>query len=159
MVTQVATNFSPLADLVSYIDTDSISFLDVSSRDEAITELVEDFAEKRGLDGQKEFLKAILEREAIASTGIGMGVAIPHAKLPIYNEFFIKIGILKRGVNWDSMDKLPVKLIILVGGPDDKQTHYLKLLSQLTLYLRDEETRKKLLTLTAPEQIIQIFQS
>lgn len=159
MVTQVITNITSLSEIASYFSIDSISFLDVSSRDEAIIQLVENLAQKKGLQGKDEFLQAVLDREKIASTGIGMGVAIPHAKLSIYNDFFITVGILKNGIHWDSMDHLPVKLILLIGGPDDKQTHYLKLLSQLTLHLRNEETRKKLLTLTAPEQIIQIFQS
>ncbi len=159
LVTQVKTKSTSIADIASYIDKDAISFIEADSRDDAIKQLIDKLAENRNLICKDEFLDATLKREKIASTGIGMSVAIPHAKLPIYNDFFISVGILKEGVNWGSIDRIPVKLIFLIGGPDDKQTHYLKLLSQLTLYLRNEEIRKKLLTLTVPEQIIQIFQS
>lgn len=157
--TQVSTSTGTLSDIASCIQQDAVIFLEASSRNEAISMLIEKLSESKNLIAKDEFHQAILEREKVASTGIGRGVAMPHAKLPVYNEFFIAIGVLKDPVNWDSMDGLPVKLIFLIGGPDDKQTHYLKLLSQLTLYLRDEERRKKLLTLTAPEQIIKVFQS
>ncbi len=138
---------------------ESVAFLEATSRDEAIKELIQRLSQDHNLVNEEEFLNAIMQREKIASTGIGVGVAVPHAKLPIYDDFFIAVGILKQGIDWGAMDELPVKLIFLIGGPDDKQTQYLNLLSQLTLYLRDEEVRKKLLTLTAPEQMIQIFQT
>jgi len=71
----------------------------------------------------------MLEREKIVSTGIGMGVAIPHAKLTSVEDFFIAIGILSKGVQWNALDGGPVRLIFMIGGPDDKQTAYLQILS------------------------------
>ena len=109
------------------------------------------------LKDKQLFYQAILERERIVSTGIGMGVAIPHAKLSGYPHFFIAIGIHYKGIAWDSIDGLPVRLIFLIGGPDDKQTEYLQLLSHLTLAIKDEEVRKKMLQLSRPEDIIALF--
>ena len=157
--TRVKDKHSLEEDISSYIENGVVSFIEAANRDEAIQKLVQNLDEKRPLYQKDEFLKAVLKREEMASTGIGKGIAIPHAKLSIYNEFFLSVGILEEGIEWGALDRIPVKLIFLIGGPDDKQSHYLKLLSQLTLYLRDEERRKKLLTLTAPEQMIQFFQS
>lgn len=103
------------------------------------------------------FYQAILDREHIVSTGIGMGVAIPHAKLAAYRNFFIAIAILQKGVNWNALDDVPVRLIFMIGGPDYKQTEYLQILSAITLAIRDEERRKKILTLNSKEAIMQLF--
>lgn len=140
-----------------YLNPDLIIFMDCTSRDEALQKLI-DILEKKGKLKEKEsFYQAITDREKIISTGIGMGVAIPHAKLPEYDDFFIAIGIIKTGLQWDSLDGAPVRLIFLIGGPDDKQTEYLQILSCLTVALKDEERRKKMLTLNSEEAIIKLF--
>lgn len=146
------------SDVASFIDPAAIKFLESKDRNAAILELVNSLDNVYRLGDKNAFYNAVLEREKVASTGIGMGVAIPHAKLSIYDDFFIAVGILKEGINWNSMDKQDVKLIFLIGGPDDKQCCYLNLLSQLTLCLRDEDVRKKILSFTNPEQIIEVFQ-
>lgn len=88
-----------------------------------------------------------------------MGVAIPHAKLPGYDDFFISIGILQKGVDWHALDGAPVRLIFMIGGPDDKQTEYLRILSSLTYTLKNEELRKKILTLNSPEAIMELLRA
>jgi PTS system nitrogen regulatory IIA component len=141
-----------------YLDPDLVSFLDVEARDDALEAMIEVVDATGRLEDKEAFLKAIMGREAIVSTGIGMGVAIPHAKLPGYEDFFIAIGISRHGLDWDSVDETPVRLIFMIGGPDDRQTDYLQILSRLTQALKDDTTRKKLINLTAPEEIITLFE-
>lgn len=114
-------------------------------------------AENGTLENPQTFKTAIIEREKIVTTGIGMGVAIPHAKLPGYDNFFIAVAVLGKGVDWKALDGGPVRLVFLIGGPDDKQTEYLQILSALTLALKDEERRKKLLATHQPEEVIALF--
>ncbi|MBA3958751.1 MAG: PTS sugar transporter subunit IIA [Parachlamydiaceae bacterium] len=140
-----------------YFDPQLVLFLEASTRDSALQSLVSQLDTCGKLKSASEFYHAIVEREKIVSTGIGMGVAIPHAKLPEYKDFFIAIAILQRGVDWNSLDGVPVKLIFMIGGPDNKQTEYLQILSSLTTALKDEERRKKLLTLNSPAAIIGLF--
>lgn len=142
-----------------YLSPDLVAFLDVANRDEALKKLVELAAAKGKLLDKDEFYQAILEREKIVSTGIGMGIAIPHAKLAGYDDFFIIIGILPKGVDWHAMDGSPVRLIFLIAGPDDKQTQYLQLLSALTVAIKDEEKRKALLLEKSPEKIVELFKA
>lgn len=141
-----------------YLDEKRIAFLGVESRDEALSALIEILYATGKISSKEEFFQALMNRESIVSTGIGMGVAIPHAKLPFFNDFFIAIGILTKGVDWNSLDQAPVRLVIMIGGPDDKQTEYLQILSTLTIALKDEEIRKKILTLKSPKAIIELFQ-
>lgn len=140
-----------------YIHPKFITFLDVETRDEAIQSMVEVFALTGKIPDKGALFNAIVDREEIVSTGIGMGVALPHAKLPEYDDFFIGIGILSKGVDWNSLDGAPVRIVFLIGGPDDKQTEYLQILSRLTVAIKDEEKRKKMLTLKSPEAIVELF--
>lgn len=140
-----------------YLDPRLVVFLDADSRDEAIKTMVEQIYSAGKLQEQTSFYEAIIDREKIVSTGIGMGAAIPHAKLASYNDFFIAIGVLRKGLDWKALDGAPVRVIFLIGGPDDKQTEYLQILSSLTQAIKDEQIRKKMLTLNSPQDIIDLF--
>jgi nitrogen PTS system EIIA component len=143
--------------IFNYLDQNLIFFLDAKTKEEALHTLVDAAVRVRALPEADRFYKAILEREKIVSTGIGMGVAIPHAKLPSYNEFFIAVGVLHKGIDWNALDGAFVRLIFLIGGPDDKQNEYLKILSSLTITLRDEDLRKKLQMSKSVDEVLSIF--
>lgn len=140
------------------MDSKLVAFLDASNRSDAIQQLTDLLYKEGKIDDKERFLKAIFNREKIISTGIGMGVAIPHARLPCYSSFFLAIGILKMGVDWEALDGAPVRLIFLVGGPDDRQTEYLQILSSLTLAIRSEQKRKKILHAHEAREIISCFE-
>jgi len=141
-----------------YLTPKMVSFLDDASRDEVIHSLVKTLGNEKKIQDEEALFNAIIEREKIVTTGIGMGVAIPHAKLQEYHDFFIAIGILQNGVDWSSLDNHPVRLVFLIGGPDDKQTEYLQILSSLTLAVKDEERRKKILNAKSAEEVVKLFE-
>jgi PTS system nitrogen regulatory IIA component len=145
--------------IASYLDAELVIFLDADTREETLNVLVDMLDAKGKLKDKEAFLEAVVAREKLVSTGIGMGVAIPHAKLSSYDDFFIAIGILKKGVDWDSLDAAPVRIVFMIGGPDDKQTEYLQILSRLTFALKDEIRRKKMLQLSLQEEIVGLFDS
>lgn len=142
-----------------YMNPNLVAFLSVEGRDEAICAMVDLINAAGKLSDKKTFYQAIMDREKVVSTGIGMGVAIPHAKLPEYDDFFIAVAILEKGVDWKALDHAPIRIIFMIGGPDDKQTEYLQILSSLTMTLKDEERRKKMLTLNSPDAIIALFEA
>ena len=142
----------------NYLDERLVVFLDVHTRNEALQKLVDVLNATGKLHDKESFYHAILEREKIVSTGIGIGVAIPHAKLSTYKDFFIAIGIQKsQGIEWNALDGSPVRIIFMIGGPDNRQTQYLQILSQLTLSIKDEERRKKLLKARSAREVLEIF--
>lgn len=146
--------------IFSLLDARLISFLDVGTRDEAIDSLISLLQTAGKLtDSEKiAFRQAIFLRENLVSTGIGMGVAIPHAKLSGFPDFFIAIGIqTKSGIDWNALDKIPVRIIFLIGGPDNRQSEYLQILSQLTSAIKHVELRKSLLKSELPQQVLQLF--
>lgn len=143
--------------IYKYLDPKFISLISAESRDEALHAMVDNLYNHGVVKDNQIFFHAILEREKVVSTGIGMGVAIPHAKLAGYNDFFMGVGILQKGVDWNSFDGSPVRIIFMIGGPDDKQTEYLQILSGLTMAIKDEDKRRKMLTLNSPEAIMSLF--
>jgi len=140
-----------------YLDPHLVVLMNPKTRDEALNCLIDVLNKQNKLKDGEAFFNSIIEREKVVSTGIGMGVAIPHAKLPNYNEFFIAVGVLQKGVDWRALDGAPVRIIFMIGGPDDKQTEYLQILSSLTTAIKDETRRKKILTLNSPEKIVELF--
>lgn len=145
--------------LSDYIDEKLILFLGESSQEEALNSLIELLDKEEKLRDKQDFYTAIVDREKIVSTGIGIGVAIPHAKSAVYEDFFVAIGIQKdEGIDWNSLDSLPVRLIFMIGGPEDKQTEYLNILSMITGAIKDEERRKRLLKAENAQEIVAIFE-
>ncbi|NGX31042.1 MAG: PTS system mannose-specific EIIBCA component [Chlamydiae bacterium] len=144
--------------IVDFLSLDLICHLELKNRDDIIEYLVKQAHSHQKLQDFASFEKAVFEREKLVSTGIGLEVAIPHAKLKEQDKFFIAIGILKEGVEWDALDKLPVRIIFLIGGPENSQTEYLKILSSLTLAIKDEEKRKKILSSKTPTEVYRLFE-
>lgn len=141
-----------------YLEQSLIEFLDVSTRNEAIDALIDLLDEAGKLPNHELFRKAIFDREELVSTGIGMGVAVPHAKLKGFNDFFIAVGVQqKKGIEWNAIDKAPVRLVFLIGGPDDRQSEYLKILSQLTVAIKDPNLRKELMKASTPDEVCDAF--
>lgn len=144
-----------------YLEERSVIFLDesVQTKEEALNCLVDILNKAYKLHDSEGFRKAIFERESLNSTGISLGVAIPHTKLPGYEDFFIAIGIQSQhpGIEWKAIDGLPVQIIFMIGGPDNDQTKYLKILSSLTTAIKDPERRKALLKSTSAQQVIDLF--
>lgn len=142
----------------NYLDERLVLFLNDETRDDALQSLVHVLEQEGKLKNAQNFYHAILEREKIVSTGIGLGVAIPHAKLQEYEDFFIAIGIQrKRGIEWNALDAIPVRLIFMIGGPDNRQTEYLRILSHLTTAIKNEDRRKKLLKTYDAKDVVALF--
>jgi PTS system nitrogen regulatory IIA component len=149
-----------LVEISDYLDERSVVFLDdaIQTKEEALNCLVDTLNKAYKLHDVEVFRKAIHDRERLSSTGISHGVAIPHTKLSGYEDFFIAVGIKShQGIEWNSIDKLPVQLVFMIGGPDNAQTKYLKILSCLTAAINDQERRKALLKSTSAQQVIDLF--
>ena len=144
--------------LSDLLDSRFILFLDALTRDEAIDALIQKLDEEQVLPDATAFRNAIYHRESLVSTGIGAGVALPHARMKDYKKFFLAVGIQrKQGIDWNALDQIPVRLVFLIGGPDNQQTEYLQLLSSLTHTVRDHELRKQLLQATSADDVIALL--
>lgn len=130
--------------LVDYLTPARVTDLASRSKDAALMEIVETLASAPEVADRERLLAAVLEREKIVSTGIGLGVAVPHAKIAEVSEFVIAYGRSKEGVDFGSIDDRPVHHVVLIVGPPDRQQRYLQFLATVTLKLKQPELRKAL---------------
>ncbi len=145
--------------ITKYLRPEQIVFMDAASRDDSLSQLSQLLAEKGVLEDREAFYSAVIDRENLVSTGIGMGIAIPHAKISTHDAFFMAVGIQTgQGLEWDSLDANPVRVIFMIGGPDNQQMEYLKILSSLTMAVKNENFRKKLFQATTAQEVIELFE-
>jgi len=143
--------------LSDYLVPERVLFLSQKKRKDVLSSMI-DRADELGLVGNRRaFAAAIAERESIISTGIGLGVAVPHAKLPIVRDFFVIVAVLDSEVDWDAIDRKGVRLVFLIGGPDNRQTAYLQILAKIVLVTKNDELRKVLLDAKTPEEAVAPF--
>ena len=110
--------------------------LQSESKDEVFEELVEKLVEVySGLDRTK-VLNALLEREQKMSTGIFPGIAVPHARTDMVDKVCGVIGVSKKGIDYDSLDKKPVHLFFVLLSPVGDCEYHLRVITQLTQLIK-----------------------
>lgn len=146
-------------DLLDAFDPSCVIFIDAPThRDEVLARLAFLVRQQGWVESAEEFLDLVRDRESSVSTGIGLGVAIPHAKLPPSAKFFVAVAILRgEGVAWNAIDDQPVRLVFLIGGPEQRTMDHLKLLSQVTSAVRKEPVRSAMLQADGPQKILEIL--
>ncbi len=105
--------------------------------------------EKSGcLSFPDRFLAAVKGREDIMSTGIGKGVAIPHARDLTVNCIKVAVCLIREPLEFESVDDLPVQLVFMIAVPQSSSKEYMKILRSLSEYLRQSENRNALINST-----------
>ena len=95
---------------------------------------------------EERLLSVILDRERLSSTGIGSGIAIPHAKFSDCKQQIAAFGRIRDGILFDSIDKKPVHLVFLIVGPVGANETHLKVLARISKFLHDTNFRDRLMT-------------
>ena len=99
----------------------------------------------------------LMEREAIGSTGIGDSIAIPHGKVKGFGEIAICFGRSQKGIAYDALDDKPAHLFFLLIAPEDTTTSYLSCLAELSHFLKNSQTRNKLMRAKDINELLSIF--
>ena len=132
--------------------------LEAKSKEEALAALTELLYKSGVLADRDGFMKDVLGREEVSTTGIGNGIAIPHGKSANVSETSVAVAKLKNEIEWQSVDDKPVKFIVLLAvNENDRTGVHVKLLSQMARKLASEETCKRLLEAKSGEEIVNIF--
>ncbi len=143
--------------VMEYTSLNYIKNLGAEEKFDAIDELARVF-EGSGLCSDIDSLvTALKERESIMSTGIGGGIAIPHAKMAGVTEMAFAIGISSKGIDFDSMDGNKVNLIILVIAGEKQHKDYLRLLSNIMAILKKEPVKEKIINASNSAEILDIL--
>jgi fructose-specific phosphotransferase system IIA component len=135
--------------------------LDIKARrkEEALAEMAALLAAAGRIAGAEELTRALLAREKLTSTGVGDGIAIPHAMLPGLEETLLAFGRKADGLAFEAIDRKPVRLIFLLAGPPGREFVHLQLLSRLARLLRDTGFRQALMGVGTPEGVLDLFRA
>lgn len=148
---KVESDFSRMFSETRIID------LKASSKNEALIELIEIICKADEVTDCEEFKEAIFEREKQLSTGVGIGVAIPHVKISSVKNFVAAIGRSHRGIDYSAIDNKPVHIIVMIGASDTQSGEYLKILAKLVLRLKEKEFRRKVMLAKNSAEIKELF--
>ena len=132
--------------IVELISRDRIvASLTATSKQAILEELATHLSEAQPSLDKKELVRVLVDRESLASTAIGRGVAIPHGKLADVDEIVACIGRAKNGIDFDSIDGKPTFLFFVMVAPENSTGAHLKALARISRMFRDEDFKERLL--------------
>jgi PTS system fructose-specific IIC component len=144
--------------LADSIKAEAVFFhFDVGQKAAILDAMIDAVCAAEGIGGREDVRRAVFDREADRSTGIGRGLAVPHCRSDTVKGFHVGVAVLKEGVEWDALDGQPVNFIFLVVGPGDKPEAYLQLLSQISRLIRLPDATARLFNASTPNEVIEVI--
>ena len=144
--------------IIDLINKDAIDLnVKASRKEEVIRKAVELMSHNGNIINKDEYLKLVIKREEEGSTGIGEEIAIPHGKGDSISKPGIAAMVIPNGVDFESLDGKPIKLLFLIAAPDTKDNVHLDVLSRLSTLLMDEKFRKELIDAKSKEEFLNII--
>ena len=125
-----------------------------TGKTEALSQITQLMADGGNITDLTTYRQAVSAREQEGSTGVGEGVAIPHAKSAAVNKPGLAAMTVPGGVDFDALDGAPVQLIFLIAAPEQAENTHLDILSRLSTLLMDEDFRKRLLAAQTPQDFL-----
>lgn len=101
---------------------------------------------------------AVFEREEVMSTGVGKGLALPHAKTSAVTDTVAAFAITAEPIDFGSIDNEPVRLVFLLLGPETAKSQHIKLLSRISRLMNRDPFRERLLKAPGAEEVLEIFE-
>ena len=125
-----------------------------NSKEELISKMVDLMANNGNIINKEEYKRVVLEREKEGTTGIGEGIAIPHGKTDAVSKPGLAAMVVPNGVEFNSLDGQPARLIFLIAAPNTKDNVHLDVLSRLSTLLMDTRFREELLNAETPAEFM-----
>ena len=141
--------------ITDLLSTSAIQLKGVAhDKEEVISKMVDLMANNGNIINKEEYKRVVLEREKEGTTGIGEGIAIPHGKTDAVSKPGLAAMVVPNGVDFDSLDEQPAKLIFLIAAPNTKDNVHLDVLSRLSTLLMDKRFREELLNAETPAEFM-----
>ncbi|MGM0608986.1 MAG: PTS sugar transporter subunit IIA [Candidatus Muiribacteriota bacterium] len=128
--------------------------LESEEKEGIIKEIVYNLHKSGNIKKPENFIKAVLAREKLGSTGIGKGIAIPHGKVEGAEGVIVGLGLSKTGVDFDALDDNPVYCVFLIAASPENSSKYLQTLAKLSRMVRKQEFRDKLIASKTSEEAV-----
>ncbi len=144
--------------LSKFCDENLVEFnLKSSTKEEVIEELVEIVKSSNMVKDFDQLLKDVKDRENLVTTGVGYGVAFPHAKTSAVKGIVIAFGRTANGIDFDAMDHKPVKLFFLIAAPEDAIGAHLNVMARLSFLMKSEDNRQRLMEAASPGDVLALM--
>jgi PTS system nitrogen regulatory IIA component len=132
--------------------------MSAKDKTEAMDTLIDLLATAPEVKSRDELANAIFRREKLMSTGIGLGIGLPHVRLASVSNVVMAIGINRTDItDYQSLDGLPVRIICMIAAGKYQHATYLKTLVAISPYLRTEGIRQALLQASDPKSVADLF--
>lgn len=131
--------------------------LEASSKSELLEKMMGLAMNSGRISDKSAAFKEVLEREKIMSTGVGKGIALPHAKTNVVDGSVGALGILKKSVDFNSLDSKPVNIVFLLLGKESNVGNHLRLLSKISRLMNNNEFRESLEKKNNAREVLQLI--
>jgi nitrogen PTS system EIIA component len=144
--------------IVDFIREDLIlPELSATAKPDVLVELASHLASHHNGVSRDELLRVLVEREKLASTAIGEGVAIPHGKLDAVGKLVACVGRAREGVDFDSMDGRPTHLFFVLVAPENSTGVHLNALARISRLFKDPEFRTRLMAAEGAKEMFEVI--
>jgi len=124
----------------------------------ALNEMIDILATAPQVSNKEELAAAIFSREQLMSTGIGLGIGLPHVRLSSVSDIVMAFGVSKKPIaDYESLDGKPVHIIAMIAAGQNQHAEHIRLLSNISARLKDPETRQALVKVMDADQIYKIL--
>jgi PTS system nitrogen regulatory IIA component len=145
-------------DLKKIIQEENCLILKESKKTEVLIEMIKAIMQTGRAEDEENLKKEIFYREQLMSTGIGMGIGVPHIRFKGVTEPVAAVGIYPKGIDdYDSIDDEEVTIVIMILVGENQHRQHIRLLSQIMEKLKDKKLRERLLQSQSSEEIYNIM--
>lgn len=130
-----------------------------AGKTEALNQCIDLMAKSGKIADVEKYRKGVFAREEEGTTGIGMGIAIPHCKSDAVTKAGLAAMVVKDGVDFESLDGTPAKIIFLIAAPNTEDNVHLQVLSKLSVMLMDEQFTNSLINVGSVDEFLNIIDS
>lgn len=130
-----------------------------AGKTEALNQCIDLMAKSGKIADVEKYRKGVFAREEEGTTGIGMGIAIPHCKSDAVTKAGLAAMVVKDGVDFESLDGTPAKIIFLIAAPNTEDNVHLQVLSKLSVMLMDEQFTNSLINADSVDEFLNIIDS
>lgn len=149
--------FSPI-EIGSILDPEHTMLLDTDSKDAALLSMLERLAESGAVTDKSAVTEGIFQREKLMSTGIGLGIGIPHVRLDEIDRLMMAVGVSTTDItDYESLDGQPVRLIFMILAGKDQHALHIKTMSAISRRIKNPVLREMVIQAREPKMIYDLL--
>lgn len=146
-------------DISAVLSEERVKILEGASKNAVLTELADILSDSPMIHNSEELVREIFKREELMSTGIGLGIGVPHVRLNSVEDIVMAVGVVKRDTleDYESLDGGGVNIICMIAAHSDQHSRHIKLLSRISRLLKDDIVRASVLNSSCAGEIYRIL--